>query len=181
MTNTDRIYIAVTENIKKYGIEHAVKALQEYITKNNNGYFTRDNDARKTISEVSPFEVMADILRTTLKYEVIEKQKGYAKTMPDEQKVMKAIYEYKESITNKIYVELNTVELNDVMKKMIRSNLDDVLNLLAKNPEIFNDYLSSYIVTISNHRRDLNAISNDNFALINEYFNQFEKVDTHQK
>ena len=39
MTDTDRIYIAVTENIKKYGIEHAVKALQEYVTKNNNGYF----------------------------------------------------------------------------------------------------------------------------------------------
>ena len=67
------------------------------------------------------------------------------------------------------------------MKKMIRSNLNDVLNLLASNPEVFNDYLSSYIVTISNHRKDLNAISNDNFPLINEYFNQFEKVDTRQK
>lgn len=181
MTNTDKIYIAVTENIKKYGVEHAVKALQVYITQNNNGYFTRDNEARKTISEVSPYEVMADILRTTLKYEVIEAQKGYAKTMPDEQKVMQAIYEYKESITNKISVDLNTVELDDVMKKMIRRNLNDVLNLLAKNPEIFNDYLSNYIVTISNHRKDLNSISNDNFPLINGYFNQFEKVDARQK
>lgn len=179
MTDTDRIYIAVTENIKKYGIEHAVKALQEYITKNNSGYFTRENDARKLISEVTPFQLMADVLRTTLKYEVIEKQKGYAKTMSDEQKVMQAIYEYKQG--NKVSVNLNTVELNDVMKKMIRSNLDDVLNLLANNPEIFNDYLSSYIVTISNHRRDLNTISNDNFPLINEYFNQFEKIDTRQK
>ena len=179
MTNTDRIYIAVTENIKKYGVEHAVKALQVYITQNNNGYFTRDNDARKTISEVSPYETMADILRTTLKYEVIEKQKGYAKVMPNEQKVLQAIYEYKQG--TKITVDLNTVELDDVMKKMIRSNLNDVLNLLASNPEVFNDYLSSYIVTISNHRKDLNAISNDNFPLINEYFNQFEKVDTRQK
>lgn len=179
MTNTDRIYMAVTENIKKYGIEHAVKALQVYITQNNNGYFTRDNEARKMISELSPFEVMADVLITTLKYEVIEKQKGYAKTMPNEQKVMQAIYEYKQG--TKISVDLNTVELDDVMKKMIRSNLNDVLNLLASNPEVFNDYLSSYIVTISNHRKDLNAISNDNFPLINEYFNQFEKVDTRQK
>lgn len=179
MTDTDRIYIAVTENIKKYGIEHAVKALQEYITKNNSGYFTRENDARKTISEVRPYEVMADILRTTLKYEVIEAQKGYAKTMPNEQKVMQAIYEYQQG--NKINVDLNIVELDDVMKKMIRSNLNDVLNLLASNPEIFNEYLGSYIVTISNHRRDLNTISNDNFPLINEYFNQFEKIDTRQK
>lgn len=179
MTNTDRVYIAVTENIKKYGIEHAIKALQEYITKNNNAYFTRENDARKTISGVSPFEVMADALRTTLKCDIIQEQKGYARTMPDEQKVMKAIYEYKQG--TKISVDLNTVELDDVMKKLIRSNLDDVLNLLASNPEVFNDYLSSYIVTISNHRKDLNAISNDNFALINEYFSKFEKIDAHQK
>lgn len=179
MTNTDKIYIAVTENIKKYGIEHAVRALQVYITQNNNGYFTRDNDARKMIGEVSPFEVMADILMTTLKYDIIEAQKGYAKTMPDEQKTMQAVYEYKQG--NKVSVDLNTVELNDVMKKMIRSNLDDVLNLLANNPDVFNEYLSSYIVTISNHRKDLNAISNDNYPLINEYFNRFEKVETHQK
>lgn len=178
MTNTDRIYIAVTENIKKYGIEHAIKALQVYITQNNNGYFTRENDARKIISEVSPFQVMADILITTLKYDVIEEQKEYAKTLPNEQKVMNAIYDYNQG--NKVSVQLNFVELNDLIKKMI-NNLDDVLNLLADNPDVFSDYLSSYIVTISNHRRDLNAISNDNYSQINNYFDQFEKVNAHQK
>lgn len=178
MTETDKIYLTVTETMKKYGVEHAVKALQQYITKNNNGYFTRENDARKIISEVSPFEVMADVLRTTLKYDVIEEKKGYAKTLPDTQKVMHAIYDYNQG--NKISVQLNTVELNDLIKKLI-NNLDDVLNILADNPEVFNSYLSSYIVTIFNHRKDLNAISNDNYSEINNYFNQFEKVDTNQK
>ena len=122
---------------------------------------------------------MADALRTTLKYGVIEEEKGYARTMPDGQKVMRAIYDYNQG--NKVSGELNTVELHDLMKKMISSNLDDALNLLADNPDILSDYLSSYIVMIFNHRKDLNNISNDNYSEITDYFSQFEKVETHQK
>jgi hypothetical protein len=146
--------------MKKYGIDQVVQALQVYITQNDCKGFTRDNNARQTISEVTPFEVMADVARTTLKYDEIVDKKGWARQMPNEQKVMQAVYEYQHG--NKISVDLNTVELDDLMKRMIRTNLDDTLNLLVKNPEIFNSYLASYIATIGNMRKDLNGIPNDN-------------------
>ena len=168
MTETDRIYITMMETQKKYGVEHAVKALEEYITQYNNGGFTRENNARQIISTVHPFDVMADIFRTSLKYEMIEDERGYARVVPNEQKVMKALYDYQQG--NKISVDLNTYETEDLMKRIIKSDIDDALSILADNKTLFEDYLSQYFNIIGNHREALNNIPNEQFESINVYF-----------
>ena len=71
MTEVDIIYETLICNIKKYGVEHAVSALQHYIVSGDNLGFTNDGNSRKMISALSPAEVMAESLRGILKYQII--------------------------------------------------------------------------------------------------------------
>lgn len=165
---TDKIYIALVENLKSYGPEHTVKGLKEYITKYNDIYFTRKNNARKLINEVHPFDVMRDILITTLKYEIIQNKSGNAREIGNKQRINHAIDSYQNG--KKIRVVLNSRELNQLMCKMIKNDIDDTLNMLSTNPEIFDDYLALYINLLCNNRQILVQMSNDKFTTINEYF-----------
>ena len=67
MTETDRVYIAVVETMKKHGVEQAMGALKKYVTEGNCGYFTSTNGARQAISEIHPLDIMQDALRSTSK------------------------------------------------------------------------------------------------------------------
>lgn len=179
MTETDRVYVAVTETMKKYSPEQAVAGLNKYITEGNAKYFTSTNNARGMIMELSPAQVLQDALRTSIKYEQIIREKGYAQVLPNYPVVEQAINSYYNGqvITN----QLSSSDLTELIVRMTNVNVNDAVNMLAQNPEVFDSFLAQYSVIVCNHRNDLNMIPNENFASINEYFTQFEHQQEMQR
>lgn len=179
MTETDRIYVAITETMKKYSPEQAIAGLNKYITEGNAKYFTSTNNARGMITELSPANVLQDALRSSIKYEQIIREKGYAQVLPNYQVVDQAINSYHagQAITN----ELSSSDLTELIVRMTNQNVNDVVNMLAQNPEVFDSFLAQYSVIVCNHRNDLNKIPNENFVSINEYFAQFEQQPEMQR
>lgn len=180
MTETDRVYVAITETMKKYSPEQAVCGLNKYIKEGNAIYFTSDNNARAMIKELSPAQVLQDALRTNIKYEQIIRKKGYAQTLPKEPVVQGAINSYYNGqpiITN----QLSSADLSELIIRMTKANVDDAVCMLFKNKELFDSFLAQYSVIVCNHRNDLNMIPNENFYDINEYFSQFEEQHEMQR
>lgn len=171
MTETDRIYIAITETMKKHSIEQAIGALKQYITTGNDRYFTSTNNARKMISELSPASVLQDALRTIVKYEYIMEEKGFARNIPNATLVSQAISEYKNG--ERIHTQLSSEDLSTLIIRVMNNNVKDAVQILAQNPELFESFLGQYSAIVCNCRNELNKISNDNFPHINKYFSQF--------
>lgn len=179
MTETDRVYVAMTETMKKYNVEQAIAALKKYITEGNANYFTSTNNARKTICELSPVQVMKDALISNIKYEQIIREKGYAQVLPNYSVVEQAITSYQTG--DFITTQLSSSDLSELIIRMVNSNVPDAVNMLAQNPAIFDSFLAQYSVIVCNHRNDLNKIPNENFTNINEYFLQFEQQSEMQR
>lgn len=171
MTETDRIYIAITETMKKYSVEQSVAALSKYISEGNARYFTSTNNARGMISELSPAQVMQDALISTVKYEQIIREKGYAQVLPNYGLVDQTIGQYYNG--QKVSTELSSADLEALIIKMVRTSVADTVQMLAQNKELFESFLAQYSVIVCNSRNDLNMIPNTNFPEINEYFAQF--------
>ena len=179
MTETDKIYLAIVETMKKYSAEQAIVALQKYVTEGNAMYFTGTNDARKNIQELSPAEVMKDTLITNIKYEQIIRTKGYAQVLPNYNVVEEAINSYRSGAP--INIKLSSADLTTLLITMCNNSVADALQLLAQNPSVFESFLAQYSVVVCNHREDLNKISNENFPHINQYFAQFEQHNNKSK
>ena len=179
MTETDRIYVAITETMKKYGPEQAVGGLNKYITEGNANYFTSTNNARGMIQELSPAQVLQDALRTNIKYEQIIREKGYAQVLPNYPVVEQAINSYYNG--QPVTGQLSSADLSELIIRMTNVNVNDAVYMLANNPELFDSFLAQYSVIVCNHRADLNMIPNENFASINEYFAQFQEQQSMQR
>lgn len=179
MTETDRVYVAITETMKKYGVEQVIAALKNYITEGNANYFTSTNNARRMIMELSPSQVLQDALITNLKYEQIIRERGYAQELPNYMVVQQAIAQYQSG--QPISIELSSRNLEELMSQMIRHDVSQAVQLLANNPEVFESFLGSYCVSVCNFRPDLNNIPKENYPAINEYFAQFEQQDEKQR
>lgn len=173
MTETDRVYVAITETMKKHSVEQAVAGLSKYITEGNARYFTSTNNARDIICELSPAQVLQDALKSSLKYEMIEKEKGHARVSPNQDKVTQAIKEYQSGTL--ITTQLASSDLSRLMIEMLNYSVGDTVKLLAQNPEVFESFLAQYAVIVCNNRSDLNKLPNENFTSINDYFSQFEQ------
>jgi len=172
MTETDKIYLAITETMKKYNVEQAVGALSKYISEGNARYFTGTNNARTLITQLTPAQVMQDALRSSIKYEQIMREKGYAQVLPNHAVVELAMKEYYSG--QKVSRYLSSGDLGELIIRMTSSSVGDTVQLLAKNPNLFDSFLAQYATIVCNHRNDLNMIPNDDFPTINEYFAQFE-------
>lgn len=172
MTETDKVYLAITETMKKYSPEQVIEALKKYVTEGNPVYFTSTNSARKTIQELSPAEVMKNALISNVKYEQIIREKGYAQEIPNSKVIEKAIDSYRMGKT--IDIKLSSVDLTALIITMCNNNVSDVIQLLAQNPGVLESFLAQYSLIVCNHRNDLNMIPNEQFVNINEYFAQFE-------
>lgn len=172
MTETDRVYIAIMETMKKYNVEQSIGALSQYITTGNSRYFTSTNNARETIEGLTPAQVLQDALRSIVKYEYIMSEKGVAKVGLNTALVNQAISEYKSG--QKVSVGLSSEELSQLIIRFIGANIEDAVNILAQNPRLFESFLGQYAVIICNHRAELNKISNDSFPQIDQYFAKFE-------
>lgn len=170
MTEADKIYGAIIGDMKKYGVEHSVAALQKYIAEGDNLGFTRDGNAREFISEITPTQVLAESLRGVLKYQMIVKEKGLPRFGANEQEVLKAIYQAQHG--QKIDAKLGTAELEVLVKSMLDSNIEELINMFRNNPELFENYLAFYSNLLCNYRNDMNKIDNNNFSAINAYFNE---------
>lgn len=177
MTETDKIYLAVVETMKKYGFEQVSAALEQYITTGNNRYFTSTNGARAAISELTPAQVLSNALKSTLKCEII--QRGHAQVLPNYTKVNKALDEYLSG--KKISVDLSTTDFDEVMIKLIKADVGSAVNLLAIDNNLFQTFLEGYTIKIGNYRQELNKISDDEFPMIDEYFEQFENENDRQR
>lgn len=153
MTKTDRVYTAVVETMKKYGIEQAIGALEKYVTEGNCKYFTSNNGARQIIDEIGPADVMQDALISTLKYNIIAGQNVSSS---------------------------DSNNLNKLIIQTLEKDVGDTLNMLATNPALLNQFLGQYASIVCNNREALNAISNAQFTQINNYFLQFNKTSLEQ-
>lgn len=173
MTEADKIYGALIGDMKKYGVEHSVSALQKYITEGDNMGFTRDDNAREFISELTPEQVLAESLRGVLKYQIITQEKDLPKFGANEQEVLKAIYQNQKGY--KIDAKLGTAELERLITIMLNSNIEELINMFGNNPELFENYLAFYSNLLCNYRNDMNKIDNVNFSKVNEYFENLEK------
>lgn len=180
MTVADKIYVALIEDMKKYGADHSVHALQYYITEYNNLGFTSDNNARAIISQLTPQDIMAETLRGILKYQIIVKQKELPMTKVNEQEVMKTIYEFNHN--QKITSQLQTADIEGLVNTMVSNDeVENLLNLLFSNSELFQNYLILYVNLLCNYINDMNKIDNNNFPQINDYFSQFEQdIERHR-
>lgn len=172
MTETDRIYIAIVETMKKHGVEQSIGALSKYITTGNTRYFTSTNGARKMIAGLTPAQVLQDALRSIIKYEQIMTEKGFARMSSDDKLVDRAISEYKQG--QKVSTELSSGDLGQLVIKMTSTNVEDAIRILAQNSDLFESFLAQYSAIVCNCRNELNQIPNDNFPQINEYFARFE-------
>lgn len=172
MTEADKIYGAITGDMKKYGVEHSISALQKYIAEGDNLGFTRENNAREFISELTPAQVLAESLRGILKYQIIEKEQNLPRFGANEQEVLKAVYQFQHG--QKIDAKLGTAELESLVKLMLDSNVKELINMFGNNPELFENYLALYSNLLCNYRNDMNKIDNNNFPIINDYFNESE-------
>lgn len=167
MTEADKIYVALVGNMKKYGVEHSVSALQKYITEGDNVGFTRDDNAREFISQLTPEQVLAESLRGVLKYQIIAQEKNLPKFGTNEQEVLKAVYQFQHGY--KIDAELGTAELERLITMMLDYDIQELLDMFEANPELFENYLAFYSNLLCNYRNDMNKIDNNNFSQINEY------------
>lgn len=172
MTETDRVYIAIMETMKKYNVEQSIGALSQYITTGNSRYFTSTNNAREMIEGLTSAQVLQDALRSIVKYEYIMNEKGVAKVGLNVALVNQAISEYKSG--HRVSVELSSEELSQLIIGLTVVNVEDVVNILAQNPRLFESFLGQYAVIVCNHRDELNKISNDSFPQINQFFSKFE-------
>lgn len=172
MTDTDMICVATMETMKKYSPEQAVEALAQYTKNGQPNYFTSTNGARNLIKTVGPVGVMSDVLKSSIRYEEVFNEKGWARPLANPDTVNKALSEYYQG--NKISVNLKSAEVQDVMLKITQQSIDDALNLLAANPEFYRDVLSQYIACINNFRQEFNKIP---VPEIDEYFEQFKKQE----
>lgn len=171
MTETDRIYVAITETMKKYSVEQAVAALSKYISEGNARYFTSTNNARGMIQELSPAQVLQDALISTVKYAQIIHKKGYAQVLPNYGVVDQTIAQYYNG--QKVETQLSSADLEALIIKMVESSVPDTVQMLAQNKELFESFLAQYSVIVCNSRNALNQVPNENFPAINEYFSRF--------
>lgn len=179
MTETDKVYIAVVETMKKYNINQAIVALQKYVTEGNSGYFTSTNRARQIIGTLNPADVMQDALISTLKYNMIAKQKGYVQEFSNPIAISKVIGGYYSG--QQMAIPLSSADLNGLVRQMLKKNVGDTLHMLATNSELLNQFLTQYISIVCNNREDLNAISNEQFTEINNYFAKLKKPTLEQQ
>lgn len=172
MTETDRIYIAIVETMKKYNVGQSIEALSKYITTNNARYFTNYNGARKTITVLTPAQVLQDALISIIKYEQIMTEKGFTNISLNDKLVDQAISEYRQG--QKVSTELSSGDLGQLIIKLTSTNVEDAIRILAQNSDLFESFLAQYSAIVCNCRNELNQIPNDNFPQINEYFARFE-------
>ena len=179
MTETDKVYIAVMETMKKYGPEQAIGGLEKYVIEGNARCITGDNEARKTLCELTPAQVLQDAMRTNLKYEQIIRERGYAQVLPNYNSVEQAIAEHQNG--EKISIKLSSGDLTELMCRLTKTDVAQAFGILANNPELFHDFLSSYCIAVGNFRPDLNRIPNENYPMINNFFAQFEQQEEKQR
>ena len=172
MTETDRIYIAIVETMKKHGVEQSIGALSKYITTGNVRYFTSTNGARKTISGLTPAQVLQDALRSIVKYEQIMQERGFARMSSNDKLVDQAILEYRNG--QKVRTELPSADFDQLIIKLASVNVVDVIRILSQNPGLFKTFLAQYAAIVCSCRNELNQIPNENFPQINEYFSKVE-------
>lgn len=179
MTEVDIIYETLICNIKKYGVEHAVSALQHYIVSGDNLGFTNDGNSRKMISALSPAEVMAESLRGILKYQIISEQRNLPQYGVNEQEVLKAIYEYKNG--QRITANLKSADVEYLVKVMLDDNINDLVGMFVDNQELFECYLTLYVNLLCNYKNDMNKIDNNNSSKINNYFTEISVGEEKRK
>jgi len=179
MTETDKIYVALIETMKKYSAEQAIGALSKYIGEGNARYFTSTNNARSMIMELTPAQVMKDALISSIKYEQIMREKGYAQVLPNHAVVEEAIQQYYAG--QPVSRELTSGDIGELVIRMTSAKVGDMVQILARNPKLFDTFLSQYAMAVCNCRAELNAIPNDGFPGINAYFAQFSPTQQRQK
>ncbi len=180
MTEVDKIYNALVGDMKKYGVEHSISALEYYILHEDCLGFTSDNGARASIATLSSAQVMAEALRGILKYEMIAEEQNLQMFGINTKEVEKAFSEYNNG--QKITAHLKHQDIEEMVKIMLKNNaIDDLLNLFSQNPEIFRDYITLYSTLLCNHRSNMNKIDNANFPEINEYFAKYDLEEERQK
>lgn len=172
MTEVDKIYGAITGDMKKYGVDHSVSALHYYITEGNSLGFTSDDNARNLISEMTPSQVLEESLRGILKYQIIAKEKELPRQPLNEQEILKTIYQYQHG--EQITTNLSSYDLETLVVEMLDGNIDDLLNMFSENKQMFKDYLNLYTILLCNYKNDMNKIDNSNFFKINDYFRNLE-------
>lgn len=179
MTETDRIYIAIIETMKKYGIEQSIGALTKYMCEGNAQYFTSEKNARQIISELSPGQVLQNALISSVKYQQIVREKGYAQVLPNQMIVEQSIAEFRKGYA--VSAELTLGDAHELITRMLSSSVSDTIQLLAQNPDVLESFLGQYVAIVCNHRESLNKIPNENFVNINQYFSQFEEKQDLQR
>lgn len=176
MTDTDRIYVAVLETMKKYSPEQAMEGLNQYITSGNANYFTSSNGARESITKLEPVDVLKDILKSIVKSDMVIRNKGYATVLPNTKLVDSIIADYKSGEV--IRDELSTGDLQYMISKLVMTDLNKTLDVLGSNEDIFKDTLALSTTGILNYRKELNGIPDSYFENVNLYF---EKIKNNLK